>query len=161
MGNRIPHSATNFSILLIWNWQIKYVTHRHTCNLSYAYSIIQKEIKWSNHLISLLAIPNLWFAVITKSDYFQHGRKDLVFVNADLEVAYRQTGCTVVSQDRMVEPSCEMDVHGLFLPRQSAAVLCEAQMLFALNSKKSGMFLPARLLNIYQHWYWEILISFC
>jgi len=156
MGNKIPHSATNFSVFLIWNWQIKYVTHRHTCNLSYAYSITQREIKWSNHLISLLAIPTLWFAVITKSDYFQHVRKVLGFVNAELEVAYRQTGCTVVSQRRRVEPSCEMD-----LPQQSAAVLCGVHKLFAHISEKFGMFLPARLLNIYQHCYWEILISFC
>jgi hypothetical protein len=118
------------------DWQIKYVTHRHTCNLSCAYSIVHREIKWSNHLISLLAIPNLWFAVITKCDYFQHGRKVLGFVNAELEVAYRQTGCTVVSQDRMVEPSCELDAHDLFLPQQWAAVLCEAHMLFTPNSEK-------------------------
>jgi hypothetical protein len=75
-----------------------------------------------NHLISLFAITNLLFAVINKSDYFELGRKVLGFINADLEVAYRQTSYTVVIQDKMVEPSCKLDALGLFLPQQATAV---------------------------------------
>jgi len=84
-------------------------------------------------------------SVINKSDYFELGRKVLGFINAGLEVAYRQPGCTVVSQDKTVEPSCEIDALGLLLPQQSAAVLCEAHRLFALNSEKFWRVLSSAL----------------
>jgi hypothetical protein len=139
--HRIQNSSSSNCLLYFADMELtdlicKTHTHTRTYNLSYAYSVTQREIKWSNHLISLFAITNLWFAVINKSDYFELGRKVLGFINADLEVAHRQTSYTVVIQDKIVEPSRQLDALGLFLPQQAAAVFWEAPRLFALNSER-------------------------